>query len=153
MKINSKNKIRILTNDVQSNSNKIKELSDENVINRNLNWNWRNRKNHIVKNYFGGTLNQIITLEKISEDIIKKIKVLAYVTSSPNDNDETAFEFSDNNVFIFNYGFLQLSESITKLFLKGTAYSNTEEGSSIPLYWNIYLVYNPIFKSHTSEVI
>jgi hypothetical protein len=143
MSIFDTNKIFILYNDTYQDSNKIGKLDNDKLYVKQIEWMYKSESVNLLINSFSSSLNTSFYLGNISEEILKNVKILVYISNGLN-KINNGFSFNGAFSGLFDYHFLMTSDITAKLYVKCSASALTDKNLLIPIHWNIKLIFKPL---------
>lgn len=124
---------------------KLKNLT----ISKNISlWNYKQPEVVLLDEEYGSSFSATVELYNITEDVIKFLKPIAYVTSS---NGWTDLGSLTNGSFTsyLKYDVFMEEENYAKIYMSGVTIALATGFIPIPIYWTVKLFFNPIVKTKT----
>ena len=140
------NKIVKTYNTVDDNKIKITKLDNEKLKKIKYFWHVKNRESVLLDNHYTTSLNQEFLLENISEDILKCLKIVTYITNGIASDDDGLKYSNLIDVLSWDTHLVMTSVSTAKLYVQLYIVPLTEDYITIPTYWNLKLVYKPLIR-------
>ena len=142
-----RNNINITFNTIDENTVKLEKLYNKQLKKMQNLWGYKTREIILLNNYYCEDFEQWIFIENISEDILAHVQILTYITNGVT-SGEDGLNFSD----LFSVSSLEThavmtSANTARIYarLDATALTSEQTGyESIPIFWNIKLIYKPI---------
>lgn len=136
-------RIEQLNNKINIHTNEIINLDDA-VISKTISlWNYKQPEVILLDEEYGSSFSIVVQLNNITEDVLKFLKPIAYVTSFNGWTDLgslTDGSFSSS----FDYDIFIEGKDYGKLYLYGKASAFATGFIPIPIYWTVKLYFNPI---------
>jgi len=138
-------RIEELNTKINIKTNEIAKL-DNVIISKTISlWNYKQPEVILLDEEYGSSFSIVVQLNNITEDVLKFLKPIAYITSSNGWADLgslTDRSFSSS----FYYDIFIEEKDYGKLYLSGTASAFTKMSKPIPIYWTVKLYFNPILQ-------
>ncbi|MHA2012759.1 MAG: hypothetical protein ACTSWG_10370 [Candidatus Helarchaeota archaeon] len=145
MSLFDKNKIIITYNLLDKNESDITKLENKDLYKVQKIWAYKSQTVTLLENYYSTTINEVFQLENVSEDILKNIKPIVYVTNGLAETDD-GFPFSDSVACLLDTHFLMTSSTTANLYVKGLFSALTKDNNVISIHWFVKLIYKPLLK-------
>ncbi|MFA5777867.1 MAG: hypothetical protein WC906_05565 [Parcubacteria group bacterium] len=122
------------------------EKLDDTVISKKISlWNYKQPEFILLDEEYGSSFSLVVELYNITEDVIKFLKPIAYVTSTSGWTDLgslTDGSFTSS----FKYDVFMEEENYAKMYMSGVTIALATGFIPIPIYWTVKLFFNPIIK-------
>lgn len=128
------------------------EKLDDTVISKTISlWNYKQPEVILLDEEYGSSFSLIVELNNITEDVIKFLKPVAYVTSTSGWTDLGSLTDGSvpSPVNYFQEEIIMEGDTYGRLYLYGVAVALTRTSNPIPIYWTVKLFFNPIVKTKT----
>ena len=140
------NKIIKSYNTVNDNKIKITQLNNNKTKKVKYLWLHKSRELILLENYNSESLEQVFIIENITENILKYLKIVTYLTNGITSGDDGLKFGNIFSVTSLDTHMVMTSYSTAKLYVKLNARALTDDIQNIPLFWNVKLIYQSLIK-------
>jgi len=122
------------------------EKLDDTVISKKISlWNYKQPEVILLDEEYGSSFSLVLELNNITEDVIKFLKPIVYVTSTSGWTDLGSLTNGSFTSY-FKYDMFMEGSTYGKMYMSGVTIALATEFVPIPIYWTVKLFFNPIIK-------